>query len=128
MGSCGCGDFQGEFTLPAPNGGLYVFWRYHPCDYCKTPAGIVVSLVKKEDIPLWEANEIPKLKLNSTNPERLIPVFSVESFSKVMGEYLNDFSKEDISSFKDIIEYDVYDLLRDIMYDKSDEEWGNWKP
>lgn len=80
MGQCGCGDFAGEFTLPAPDG-LYVFWRYAPCDGCGTPAGLVVCHLRtEEDIELWSAGRLPKLTLQT---ERLIPVLMPDALAQV---------------------------------------------
>lgn len=82
MGQCGCGNFNGEFTLPAPNGGLYAFWRYRPCEYCDTPAGIVVCYVPHTEIDSWHANEIPQLILSTASPQALIAVVSPNALAE----------------------------------------------
>jgi hypothetical protein len=43
MCECGCGTYRGGFSLPGPNGSLYVLEYYPSCPDCSTPAGIRVN-------------------------------------------------------------------------------------
>lgn len=63
MGDCGCGDFQGDFKFKGPNNDWYVLQVYPPCDYCETPAGVIIYRMGKEDQELWRVDEIPEVKI-----------------------------------------------------------------
>lgn len=128
MGQCGCADFIGEFTLPAPDGGLYVFWRYAPCNDCKTPAGLVVCHLDAKDIKDWDADKLPRLAIDS---ERLIPVVSAESLAAVFAGVLIEDLYDDGEGYKTLEDYlsDVgYEQLGEAMSSSDVGEWGDWKP
>jgi len=127
MGQCGCADFAGEFTLPAPDGGLYVFWRYASCEYCDTPAGVVVCLLRSgDDIETWGAGGLPRLRID--DGERLIPVVSVESLAKAAGRESIEAIYDNGSGYETLAGYlrDSEQLLSAAVNDP--EVWKGWKP
>lgn len=63
MGQCGCGDFYGDFKFKGPDGVVYVVDVYCPCDYCHTPAGVVIYAMDNEDQQLWDVENIPEIKI-----------------------------------------------------------------
>ena len=63
MGQCGCGDFQGDFKFKGPGNKWYVLQVYPPCDYCETPAGVILYKFNKKDQELWRINEIPEVEI-----------------------------------------------------------------
>lgn len=68
MGQCGCGDFLPQFKIPGPGRSLYTLQVYMPCDYCQTPAGVIVSrLDGPEEIESWDAQHLPDLPFNAVS-------------------------------------------------------------
>lgn len=127
MGQCGCADFCGEFTLPAPDGGMYVFGRYAPCEGCGTPAGIVVYKFGMDEIEMWHARDLPQLNIDV---ERLIPVLSVESLAAETKHEKLEILYEDGDGYDNVGDYlldDGYQMIGQAMsHPKGD--WADWKP
>ena len=63
MGQCGCGDFQGDFRFPGPGNITYVVSVYPSCDYCQTPAGVVIYAITLADCKVWAIDHLPELPM-----------------------------------------------------------------
>lgn len=106
---------------------MYVFWRYPPCDCCRTPAGIVICHLKKDDIKTWDAGELPKLILGC---ERLVPVLAPEALAHVeMESKLADIFDEG-QGYQVIGDYFADEgcrIIGEAMYCQIGP-WADWKP
>ena len=54
MCECGCSINDIYYWLPAPDGDRYTITITCPCEDCETPAGIIVSLVKRDKVKAIE--------------------------------------------------------------------------
>ncbi len=63
MGQCGCGDFHGDFKFKGPDGITYVLDVYPSCDYCNTPAGIILYAMGSDDCKIWGVDHIPEIEI-----------------------------------------------------------------
>jgi len=71
MGSCGCGDFNGEFKLKGADGNWYVFERYLGCEYCNTGLALRVYRLTPEDAEQWGIKDIPDLPIIEYTPNKV---------------------------------------------------------
>jgi hypothetical protein len=124
MGSCGCGDYAGEFKLPGPDGSVYVIQRYAGCNYCMSPAGVIVYKMLLLDGDPWETSKLPDLPFGHDaggepgDEEILIPIAHAPEFVKGLkpwfeGRWEEYFEPDDDSG----------DQLADLMEDGLDEKW-----
>lgn len=60
MGACGCGDYAADFKLPGPDGIVYAIEVRTPCDYCSTPAGVVLHRFTATGAKEWGADKLPE--------------------------------------------------------------------
>jgi hypothetical protein len=87
MGACGCGDTRVDVKLPGPDGITYGIQVYAGCDYCGTPAGIIVYRFCSEQDECWH-RESPEPQWNlyqgdSGTGEFVVPILSDDEARKV---------------------------------------------
>lgn len=63
MGQCGCGDFDPDFKFKGPGDIVYVLQVYPSCDYCQTPAGVIIYAFAPDDQKLWRCDRIREVKI-----------------------------------------------------------------
>lgn len=63
MGSCGCGDYRGDFKFKGPDGSWYVLALYPSCQYCDTPAGITLYKFNEKEMKEWAADNLPEVNI-----------------------------------------------------------------
>jgi hypothetical protein len=108
MGVCGCGDFNGDFKFPGPDGITYVLQVYPPCENCNTPAGVIIYSFNKDDCKNWDVDEIPELDFG--NGEALIAVAHPGSIMKSVFEGLEHYLEEGVG---DVFRSSVFDAIKD---------------
>ncbi len=64
MGQCGCGDFQPAFKFEGPGDDTYIFQAYPSCNYCNTPAGIILYRMDQKDCKTWGVEHISEIKIS----------------------------------------------------------------
>lgn len=94
MCECGCGDFNASWRLPGPKGTTYSIQVYPGCDFCDTPAGILIGKHSKEDAAAWGVPDLPEPtfpKLNDKDydgAQFAIPVFHPQELVRAMSKRL----------------------------------------
>ena len=88
MGICGCGDFQPDFKFKGPGDTWYVVQSYPSCNYCDTPAGIILYHFDAQDAEMWDLAHIKEEKILSdgTYLPVLYPKKLKEKFVKYLGK------------------------------------------
>lgn len=64
MGQCGCGDYQGDFKFKGSDDFTYVLQVYASCDYCDTPAGVIIYRMSPEDCSMWDVDHLKEVEIS----------------------------------------------------------------
>jgi len=110
MGQCGCGDFNGTWRIPGPDGMWYVIGPYHGCNNgCSEPAGLFIDLMDAEELADWRrSDQLPVIG----GPEHKnfgIPVLSLDHLVKHLSAALEE------AGFRPPDDYDeIQDALKDM--------------
>jgi hypothetical protein len=121
MGQCGCGDYNGTWRIPGPDGRWYVIGPYHGCNNgCNEPAGLFIDLFDADDMALWDADKLPVIG----GPEHEnfgIPVLDVSRLigplAKVMEE-MGFTPPDEYDSLRDALgDADLPDAVREAMWE-----------
>lgn len=59
MGTCGCGDYAGDYKFPGPEGVMYSVGVQPSCHYCQVPRTLVVYRHKADDDFLPMVDDLP---------------------------------------------------------------------
>ncbi len=111
MGGCGCCEFTPRAMLPGPNGSVYTFDIYHPCENCESGLAVDIYLVTPQGQGMWDVTGLPQLALHKIDIGlhlATIPILDVPRFKALLtgwvqsdGEYvdlvLEDFFREEFS-------------------------------
>lgn len=144
MGSCGCGDFAGKYRFPGPGDVVYVLETYPGCDYCDTPAGVVVHRFRDVDEERFWFESLPELPFRNhrgnptadddTCSEFFQPVIHPEKVMERMVKLGASFQVTDDGDqfqLSELIEADPYEwrecvvgAIGDALYPPSDERRG----
>ena len=96
MGACGCGDFQGDFKFPGPGNITYVLQVYPPCNYCETPAGIILYAMSPDDCNDWGVDAMPEINIKDVgtlisviHPKELMTTI-IQGIESYIEEGIND--------------------------------------
>lgn len=63
MGQCGCGDFNADFKFKGPGNITYVLQIYDSCEYCETPAGVIIYAMNPKDCKMWDVEHLQEVKI-----------------------------------------------------------------
>jgi hypothetical protein len=121
MGQCGCGDYNGQWRIPGPNGTWYVIGPYHGCNNgCSEPAGLFIDLMDTSDMADWSADELPEIG----GPEHKnfgIPVLNLDHLVKHLAAALVEAGfqpPKDYDEIQDALgDMDLLDPVRSAMWD-----------
>jgi len=83
MGECGCGDYNAFAKFPAPGGHAYVLQLYNGCEYCDTPAGVIIEHVRKPELVDRDWESLPTIDFFK-NHELAIPVVDPQQLLKAI--------------------------------------------
>jgi len=100
MGECGCGNTGKFWKLPGPDGNLYIVHQYFGCDYCSSPLGVDIELIKKKDQDFDFYNEYPTLPMDNGEwlpVQAFLGFFSQDDIKSAFNEYM----KEHLNTRKD---------------------------
>lgn len=117
MGACGCGDFRGDLRFPGPGGDVYVIDLYHGCDYCGTPAGIVLHRFTPDEAVRWGVDQAETLDVTQDGVG--VPVMDPEIMRRLM-------VKEAASEMKEAIDDVLNDVIRRGFRDASWKTQSEW--
>ena len=83
MGACGCGDYQGEFQFPGPDGSIYSLAIYPGCDDCDQGPGIVIHRhVTEQGKVSWGARDqlaLPFHEFGDGDGEAAVPILDLDA-------------------------------------------------
>ena len=79
MGECGCmSNERPIYRLDGPNNLTYVVKIYPSCDYCDSPAGVVIDLHTDEDLEMHGLKDVEKYEMiKNGKPVELGPAIPV---------------------------------------------------
>jgi len=103
MGSCGCGDFVGDWRIPGPGKDVYVLEVYPGCQDCGTAAGVTLYQFTPAEARTWGVEEIPGLPLDAGG--LALAVLDPKVLAKLMAKW----AKPNVS------EYDADGLVHDAV-------------
>ncbi len=102
MGACGCGDYSPDFKFKGPGDDWYVIQSYPGCDYCDTPAGVILYRFNPEDTALWSVEHLKEKKIPDGG--FCIPIIHPEKLKLKCEEYLKGIADDMISDcFRDAV-------------------------
>ena len=111
MGQCGCNDFQPMAWFEGPDDDLYAVELYPGCEYCGTPAGVVIYRLDPEYTELWELREYPKIEPDLAGI--CITVMNPETLSKLVSDDLARTDEMASIHAEEVIKDRFYDAVRD---------------
>lgn len=89
MGQCGCGDYNGRWRIPGPDGKWYVLSVGGGCVDCSTPIGLAIDLYDDQDMQDWDAYELPVIG----GPDNCFfgaPIIDIDIFRKEIAKVLEE--------------------------------------
>ncbi len=119
MGACGCGDFSGDLTFPAPDGDMYVLDLYHGCEDCDASAGVVLYRFTREEAGRWGIEKDRK-PLDVPKDGIGIPVLDANVLRRLVAKEVNAGLAEYISDA-------IADGMRAHFRDASWKTYSGWK-
>ncbi len=81
MGECGCGSFYPSFKFKGPGKDTYVLQVYPSCDYCNTPAGVILYRMSPKEARQWDLDDVPEKEIPFVG--MVIPVIDPEVFKEL---------------------------------------------
>lgn len=105
MCECGCAMNDVEFWIPAPNKGKYVIILTLPCEYCETPAGVIIESFDRERAKEIELDYVKQLDL--THPAAFPIMYPHKLFKKLMRVVCRMFRVRDFYAIPD----DIWDKI-----------------
>ena len=118
MGACGCGDFSGDITFPAPDGEVYVLDVYPGCEDCETPAGVVLYRFTPDEAKRWGLEGAKPLKIGEEGTG--IPVLDPDPLREMM-------TKEAASGVSELVAEIVADGLRNHFREAAMKTFEAWR-
>jgi hypothetical protein len=95
MGACGCGDYQGEFKFKGPGNITYVMQIYESCDYCDTPAGVILYAFDPDEAKHLDVASLREEKITSDGIA--IPVIHPKNLMQTIVESIEACIEDGIS-------------------------------
>lgn len=124
MGECGCGNFSGDLTFPAPDGDVYVLDVYTGCADCGTPAGVILHRFTRKQAATWGVEGREPLPVSEEGTG--VPVMDMEILRRLMAKEVP--AASEWKAFKGC---PLDDMCRDVIADGlrahfSDAAWKTY--
>jgi hypothetical protein len=105
MGSCGCGDFHGDWQFPGPGRDTYVLEVHPGCQDCGTAAGVMLYRFSPPEARTWGIDS-PQTRVPGLPVDREglgVPVLDPKVLAELMAKWAGP----------NVAEYDADGLVHD---------------
>jgi hypothetical protein len=119
MGACGCADTSPEIRLPGPEGVHYGIEIYPGCQYCYTPAGVVVYRFDDDEAEIWlmGTEEAEFQTYLGINGEIVRPVLEARFLAEELADWRED---------EEVTEGEIQQALPQAVW-KTLDNWNQMK-